>query len=50
MTYNALNQYKQNTVFTATPEELTLMLYNGGIKFMNISKYSIENNENRKSQ
>lgn len=49
MTYNALNQYKQNTVFTATPEELTLMLYNGGIKFMNISKYSIENNEIEKA-
>lgn len=44
MTYNALNQYKQNTVFTATPEELTLMLYDGGIKFMNIAIYNIENN------
>ena len=44
MTYNALNQYKQNTVFSATPEELTLMLYDGAIKFMNISKYHIENN------
>ena len=45
MSYSALNQYKQNTVFTATPEELTLMLYDGGVKFMNISKYSMENNE-----
>ncbi|MCF6461259.1 flagellar export chaperone FliS [Clostridium sp. Cult3] len=45
MTYNALNQYKQNTVLTATPEELTLMLYDGGIKFMNIAKYSIENKD-----
>lgn len=45
MTYNALNQYKQNAVFTTTPEELTLMLYDGGIKFMNIAKYSIENND-----
>ncbi len=43
MTYNALNQYKQNTVFSATPEELTLMLYDGAIKFMNIGKYHIEN-------
>lgn len=42
MTYQALNQYKQNTVLTATPEELTLMLYEGAIKFMNIAKYSIE--------
>lgn len=45
MTYNALNQYKQNVVFTATPEELTLMLYDGSIKFMNIAKYSIENDD-----
>lgn len=45
MTYEALNRYKQNTVFTATPEELTLMLYDGAIKFMNISKYSIENKD-----
>ncbi|MBU5310794.1 flagellar export chaperone FliS [Tissierella carlieri] len=45
MTYQALNQYKQNAVLTATPEELTLMLYDGAIKFMNIGKYSIENKE-----
>lgn len=45
MTYKALNQYKQNTVLTATPEELTLMLYEGAIKFMNIAKYSIENKD-----
>lgn len=49
MTYSALNQYKQNTVFTATPEELTLMLYDGGIKFMNIAKYNIENNQIEKA-
>lgn len=40
---NALNQYKQNAVYTATPEELTLMLYDGCIKFMNAAKYHIEN-------
>ena len=49
MTYNALNQYKQSAVFTATPEELTLMLYDGAIKFMNIAKYHIENNNVVKS-
>lgn len=49
MTYSALNQYKQNTVFTATPEELTLMLYDGAIKFMNIAKYSIENNDRERA-
>lgn len=42
MTYQALNQYKQNTVLSATPEELTLMLYDGAIKFMNIGKHNIE--------
>jgi len=42
MAYDALNQYKQNTVFTATPEELTLMLYDGAIKFINIAKLNIE--------
>ncbi len=33
--YNAYNQYKQNSVATAAPEELTLMLYNGMVKFAN---------------
>ena len=45
MSYEALNTYKQNTVLTATPEELPLMLYEGAIKFMRIAKYSIENKE-----
>lgn len=49
MTYQALNQYKQNSVLTATPEELTLMLYEGAIKFMNIAKYSIENKDTGKA-
>ncbi len=49
MTYEALNRYKQNSVFTATPEELTLMLYDGAIKFMNIAKYSMENKEIEKA-
>ncbi len=49
MTYSAFNQYKQNTVMTATPEELILMLYDGAIKFMNIAKYSIEENDIQKA-
>lgn len=49
MTYSALDQYKQNTIYTATPEELTLMLYDGCIKFMNIARYSIENKNIQKS-
>ncbi|MCX8130718.1 MAG: flagellar export chaperone FliS [Clostridia bacterium] len=30
----AYDQYKENSVYTATPEELTLMLYNGLVKFI----------------
>lgn len=45
MTYKAMNSYKQNSVMTATPEELTLMLYEGAIKFMNIAKYSMESKD-----
>ena len=30
----AYNQYKQNSAYTARPEELTLMLYNGLVKFI----------------
>lgn len=49
MAYTALNKYKQSSISTATPEELTLMLYNGAIKFMNIAKYSIEKKEMEKA-
>jgi flagellar protein FliS len=49
MTYNAFEQYKQNTVLTATPEELTLMLYEGAIKFINIGKICIQNGEIQKA-
>ena len=31
------NKYQENSIATATGPELTLMLYNGGIKFCNIS-------------
>jgi flagellar secretion chaperone FliS len=49
MSYAALNKYKQNSVTTATPEELTLMLYDGAIKFMNIAKFSIEKKQMEKA-
>ncbi len=39
---NPYAQYKQNSVNTATPEELTLMLYNGAIKFSKLAKISME--------
>lgn len=32
--YNAYNQYRENSIQTARPEELTLMLYNGLVKFI----------------
>lgn len=38
---NAYNQYKQNSINTSTPEELTLMLYNGLIKFIMRAQSSI---------
>ncbi len=49
MPYAALNKYKQSSVTTATPEELTLMLYDGAIKFMNIAKFSIEKKDMEKA-
>lgn len=39
---NAYNAYKQNSVTTASPGELTLMLYNGCIKFVHQAKKAIE--------
>ena len=40
--YNAYNQYRENSIFTASPEELTLMLYNGLVKFIMRGIDSIE--------
>ena len=41
---NAYNAYKQNSVTTASPGELTLMLYNGCIKFIGLARKAIEEN------
>ncbi|TAH63572.1 MAG: flagellar export chaperone FliS [Gottschalkiaceae bacterium] len=53
MAYNNMQQqyqqYQQNSIMTASPEELTLMLYNGAIKFMNLGKHHIENKEIEKT-
>ncbi|MDN4492227.1 flagellar export chaperone FliS [Ureibacillus aquaedulcis] len=38
---SALNAYKQNSVTTASPGELTLMLYNGCLKFLTKAKNAI---------
>ncbi len=40
--YNVHNQYKENSVNTASPEELTLMLYNGLVKFLMQAESGIE--------
>ncbi|EHL15629.1 flagellar export chaperone FliS [Peptoanaerobacter stomatis] len=42
MLLNPYAKYKENSVNTATKEELTLMLYDGCIKFMNLAKIGIE--------
>ena len=39
---NAYAQYNTNRIMTASPAELTLMLYEGAIKFCNIAENSIE--------
>lgn len=39
---SAFNAYKQNSVTTASPGELTLMLYNGCLKFLTKAKKAIE--------
>lgn len=39
---NAYAQYSNSKILTATPAELTLMLYEGAIKFCNIAETAIE--------
>lgn len=39
---NAYSQYQNNKVMTASPAELTLMLYEGAIKFCNIAITAVE--------
>ncbi|MDU2211642.1 MAG: flagellar export chaperone FliS, partial [Eubacterium sp.] len=39
---NAYAQYSNNKVLTASPAELTLLLYEGAIKFCNIAMMGIE--------
>ena len=39
---NAYSQYNNNKVMTASPAELTLMLYDGAIKFCNVAIMEIE--------
>ena len=42
MAYNAAKAYGNNKVNTASPAELTLMLYEGAVKFCNIAIIALE--------
>lgn len=46
---NAYEQYNNNKVMMASPAELTLMLYEGAIKFCNIAIVGIENRDIEKA-
>jgi flagellar protein FliS len=41
----AYAQYQNNKVMTASGPELTLMLYDGAIKFLNVADYAIEKSD-----
>lgn len=43
------NAYAKNKIMTASPAELTLMLYEGAIKFCNIAIVAIEENNVEKA-
>lgn len=45
----AYAQYKNNKVLTASPAELTLMLYDGAIKFCNIAMMAIDSKDVQKA-
>lgn len=45
----ALNQYLENSVNTASPAELTLLLYNGLVKYLMKAKESVDQNNLQKS-
>lgn len=46
---NAYAAYNNNKILTASPGELTLMLYEGAIKFCNIAVVAIEKKEVEKA-
>ena len=39
---NPYQTYQQNSVVTASPQELTLMLYNGCLKFIKLAKRAMD--------
>ncbi len=46
---NAYSQYNNNKIMTASPAELTLMLYEGAIKFCNIAESAVEQKDVQKA-
>jgi flagellar protein FliS len=48
MAANAAATYKDSRILTATPADLTLMLYEGAIKFCNIALLALEKNDYEK--
>lgn len=49
MNNNPYIKYQQNNILTAPPAQLTLMLYDGAIKFGNLAKVAMENKEIEKA-
>lgn len=49
MDNNIANAYQRNAIMTASPAELTLMLYEGAIKFCNIGIVAIEKKQYEKA-
>ena len=47
--YNAYQAYNNSKILTASPAELTLMLYEGAIKFCNIAIMGIEEKDIEKA-
>ncbi len=46
---NIAQEYNRNKILTASPAELTLMLYEGAIKFCNMALIAIEKNDYEKA-
>ncbi len=46
---NPYEEYQKNKILTATPAEVTLMLYEGAIKFCNIAIMAVEQNDLEKA-
>jgi flagellar protein FliS len=46
---NGYEQYKNSKIITATPADLTLMLYDGAIKFGNMAVMAMEDNDPAKA-